>query len=822
MSNLSLVQIEVAPSNAYIFSNTAYADAVFYPTYESQKLLFGTKSNVNAGLVIGSSNIAMTLQPVTSNNSISFYAGNSNLLMTILGSGNVGIGKTYPQYPLDIVGNINFTGALMQNGSAYIGSQWSNNGSSIFITGSNVGIGTTSPQQLLHVAGNLQVDSNLYLSNTKLTLQGLVISRNTSSNGPVNVSTVITSVPGYTWNSNVVINASNSNYSVSTQIGGTEYMRVNGNGNVGIGTTTPAYSLDVAGDVRFGALQSTITYNQFDPYGNITNNRRYALIAQATANSGHLRIHGVMGGDDASTCQGRCQIDVELNSRNGTINGKISNEYATMTGIVVYRDTSNNFNVYLTGGNYWKANLILQSAPGQVVWYNPPTWSTDAVWSTPSNNTLWFDSTTHMASSCIESFFYMNTANTPVNIVTNLTSGNVGIGTVSPAYKLDVNGVTRLGGQLWFNGGNQTIDQMGSYAILFGYNTPKTTSGGVVVQIHNNSTDRYPLFCAATAGTSSGTNGIGINTSSPAYTLDVNGTTHVSGSAYINQLYGTTTTQATNDTLYIGPVGGNVFLDRPSSNGQFIIGYNTPLGTAQTGILQVYNGSGGSGASAKTCLFTVTSAGTSSGGNYVNVNTYLSVGTSSAPSYPLDVSGTLRATNIINQTPYCCYVTWSSVSNYFNFAQAWSGPNSYSTGSFTVDTNRSVNFSSGSGSSFTPPVAGLWQVDALVGFPTSSGSFKGLSIVKNGSGVGNQYYPSGLIIDYHWCGTSAGGSGDGVNRPTITYGSDYRFNLGGFVQLSTSDNVALWVTYDWHNTAGAALGSVTNLYMIFTLIQRTG
>ena len=465
MSNLSLVQIEVAPSNAYVFSNTSYADAVFYPTYESQKLLFGTKSNVNAGLVIGSSNISMTLQPVTSNNSISFYAGNSNLLMTVLGSGNVGIGKTYPQYPLDIIGNINFTGSLMQNGSAYIGSQWSNNGSSIFITGSNVGIGktnpgyaldvagtvnatsvlvggsalqlgfwqtsnaitysmsnvgintttpgygldinsntrvsgafrvaqnaqnqltvesdptttystslllrqtgasdgivgkilfngyqnvdqascdirfltmsnsgtltermvvsrygsvgigtttpnsaykldvngtinataltiagsalstsvgggftaagtnitystcnvgigTATPAQLLHVAGNLQVDSNLFLANTKFNFQGINIKMNSTGSGVTNVSSTITSVPGYTWNSNVILSSLNSNYYVSTQIGSTEYMRVNGNGNVGIGSASPAYNLDITGTLRnTGNHLTTVAYDWFE------------------------------------------------------------------------------------------------------------------------------------------------------------------------------------------------------------------------------------------------------------------------------------------------------------------------------------------------------------------------------------------------------------------------------------------------------------------------------------------------------------------------------------------------------------------------------
>ena len=189
-------------------------------------------------------------------------------------------------------------------------------------------------------------------------------------------------------------------------------------------------------------------------------------------------------------------------------------------------------------------------------------------------------------------------------------------------------------------------------------------------------------------------------------------------------------------------------------------------------------------------------------------------------NFRLDVSGVIRATSLIDTTPYCLYVTWSSVANYFSFSTQYNGPNSSPTGTFTYDTSRSVNFSSGSSTNFTPPVNGLWRVDALVGFPTNYGSFKGLSIVKNGYSVGNQYYPGGGIIDYHWLGTNA--SGTGITRPTTTFGTDSRFNLNGVVSLTTSDNVALWVTYDWHNSAGAALQSVTDMYMCFTLIQRTG
>lgn len=45
-----------------------------------------------------------------------FYTSNA-IRMTIDPSGRVGIGDTTPSYPLDVVGDINFTGSLLSNGA---------------------------------------------------------------------------------------------------------------------------------------------------------------------------------------------------------------------------------------------------------------------------------------------------------------------------------------------------------------------------------------------------------------------------------------------------------------------------------------------------------------------------------------------------------------------------------------------------------------------------------------------------------------------------------------------------------------------------------
>lgn len=90
-------------------------------------------------------------------------AGNGDSIIT---TGLVGVGTPTPQYPLDVVGDINFSGMLRSGGIPYVGSQWSNNSTNVFITGSNVGIGTTAPSAsyALDVYGSVRSTSNFVAS----------------------------------------------------------------------------------------------------------------------------------------------------------------------------------------------------------------------------------------------------------------------------------------------------------------------------------------------------------------------------------------------------------------------------------------------------------------------------------------------------------------------------------------------------------------------------------------------------------------------------------------------------------------------------------
>jgi hypothetical protein len=75
--------------------------------------------------------------------------------------GNVGIGKSDPQFAMDVSGNINFTGSLYKDGSQYISSQWTTNNSDIYFDTGHVAIGKTNPSSVLDISGNVLVNGTI-------------------------------------------------------------------------------------------------------------------------------------------------------------------------------------------------------------------------------------------------------------------------------------------------------------------------------------------------------------------------------------------------------------------------------------------------------------------------------------------------------------------------------------------------------------------------------------------------------------------------------------------------------------------------------------
>lgn len=131
-------------------------------------------------------------------------------------------------------------------------SQWTTTGSDIYYTLGNVGIGTSTPTEKLTVIGNASITGNVVYTGTLTGGTGVVtigtnqIVKDASGNVGIGTAT-----PAYKLDVNGTVNIGGA-ITASTAIiaVGTNQIYKDASGNVGIGTATPTEKLNVVGNIK--------------------------------------------------------------------------------------------------------------------------------------------------------------------------------------------------------------------------------------------------------------------------------------------------------------------------------------------------------------------------------------------------------------------------------------------------------------------------------------------------------------------------------------------------------------------------------------------
>lgn len=366
---------------------TATAGADTQVIFNSGGTLTGDASfvwdNTNKRLGIGTASPAATLE-VKGNNQAALLVRNA--------TSDTAISVLQMRTGSD-TGNTNWFNIEQDRGNGYI--QF-NSGSAYgkynFANG-NVGIGTAAPQSLLHVASAGSLDVTIGTQGDAAGEQA-ILNLITKGQGPIGSASTKgwhIGARGDAWGS---AEANDLAFFAYNGASGTETFRITDGGNVGIGTTSPGKTLDVAGDIRGGNITNGSIV--------IGNDGNAFMEMREMDNAGSPYIDFI---NDSSTdydarirLTGDNTLDVE-----GAAIFNVNDSSTTATTVKVNNSAAN-------------SNASLQLV------------NTERNWSIGNNGTTFAG----------DLIIFDNTAGATRVLING--SGNMGVGVTSPTYKIQASG----------------------------------------------------------------------------------------------------------------------------------------------------------------------------------------------------------------------------------------------------------------------------------------------------------------------------------------------------------------------------------------------
>ena len=348
------------------------------------------------------------LHLANSANRFSFLdAPSGNEIVTILGSGNVGIGTTGPTARLSVRGSDSLATTTVANLSGATGTGL------VVMADGKVGIGNSAPGTNLQVNGGIYATASLY------------------------TPAISSSWIGASTNLSFNVGAS-ANYLF--KVDGDEKVRIDSAGNVGIGTTGPGDKLEIYSTTKpsFTLSNGDATTKTRLAMGGTGKSALYSLNYKSSTDvqdsTSYASWVSYLGTDDVD------QFSINRIAAGGNWAARTTPLYINSAGNVGIGTTAPVSALHIYGSS--SANQVSIDGPAGT---NPGLSLRVAgvlkgVWATPTSATNYF------SDSAVGDMIFRSEAN---NILFGRTggastmaisAGNVGIGTTGPSYKLDVVG----------------------------------------------------------------------------------------------------------------------------------------------------------------------------------------------------------------------------------------------------------------------------------------------------------------------------------------------------------------------------------------------